>query len=427
MPDVSSQFMPELKEYALHNIKPAQDVLLPRYGGYSLSNIPATVCKLLNIPEFGESSLAPSLYEYLGGPYKRVILLVVDALGYNLLNHLMATDKANFWRDNLKNGVLMPLTSVCPSTTASALTTLWTGVSPATHGIIGYEMWAKEYGMVINNILQSPMSFSGDVGGLRRAGFEPGKFLGQATLGTHMAKFGVTADAFLHYSIGNSGLSSMHLDQVNLHSYISESDLWVTMRNIINNNSKAHMFLYAYWGIVDTLTHRFSLTDERIAYQFDDFSNMIKTVLLNGLSTNARKDTLLILTADHGSVYTPQYPQFDLASHPDLYAMLRIQPTCENRLAFLYLRPGMQQAVRDYFDSAWPGKFMLLESKVAIEAGLFGPGPITPKLADRMGDLVAIARQDAYLWWAPKPNLMLGRHGGLHPDEMLIPFFALPL
>ena len=117
MPDVSSQFMPELKEYALPNIKPAQDVLLPRYGGYSLSNIPATVCKLLNIPEFGESSLASSLYEYLGGPYKRVILLVVDALGYNLLNHLMATDKANFWRNNLKNGVLMPLTSICPSTT----------------------------------------------------------------------------------------------------------------------------------------------------------------------------------------------------------------------------------------------------------------------------------------------------------------------
>ena len=36
-----------------------------------------------------------------------------------------------------------------------------------------------------------------------------------------------------------------------------------------------------------------------------------------------------------------------------------------------------------------------------------------PRLAERMGDLVLIAQDDAYLWWADKENLMLGRHNFL--------------
>jgi hypothetical protein len=46
---------------------------------------------------------------------------------------------------------------------------------------------------------------------------------------------------------------------------------------------------------------------------------------------------------------------------------------------------------------------------------------------DRLGDLIAVSRGDAYLWWSPRPNLMAGRHGGLSAGEMLMPFFALPL
>jgi hypothetical protein len=40
---------------------------------------------------------------------------------------------------------------------------------------------------------------------------------------------------------------------------------------------------------------------------------------------------------------------------------------------------------------------------------------------------VAIPHGDAYLWWVNRQNVMLGRHGGLHPDEMLVPLYALSL
>jgi hypothetical protein len=59
--------------------------------------------------------------------------------------------------------------------------------------------------------------------------------------------------------------------------------------------------------------------------------------------------------------------------------------------------------------------------------GLFGPGEAHPELQDRIGDYLAIGRGEAYFWWANKEDRMYGRHGGLHPEEMLVPFLAAPL
>jgi hypothetical protein len=48
-------------------------------------------------------------------------------------------------------------------------------------------------------------------------------------------------------------------------------------------------------------------------------------------------------------------------------------------------------------------------------------------LQDRIGDYLVIARGEAYFWWANKEDRMYGRHGGLHPEEMLVPFLAARL
>ena len=427
MSELSEQLLEEYFNHTLQGLPQRKDLLYPRYEGHSLANIPSTICQLLDIPEFGEVALSQHLMDGLGGPYKKVILLVVDALGYYLLKQFVEGGKADFLKQQLPQSLFVPLTSICPSTTASALTTLWTGRTPAVHGIIGYEMWAKEFGMVINNILHSAMSYSGDTGGLVRAGFNPDEFLGCDTLGPHLSINGVNSYAYMHYSIGSSGLSSMHLKGTNLHGYVSESDMWVSMRNRLNSHPEEKMYIYAYWSTIDTLTHRFSLADERLAHQFSDFVGMMQTAFVDMLTESARKDTMLLITADHGSVYTPRYDTYNLKDHPVLTDMLRMQPTCENRLAFLYIKPGMEQKIKDYFSKTWPGKFSIIQYHEAMESNLFGPGPNNSTLADRVGDLIAIAHEDAYLWWANKTNIMLGRHGGLNPEEMLIPFFAMPL
>jgi hypothetical protein len=104
-----------------------------------------------------------------------------------------------------------------------------------------------------------------------------------------------------------------------------------------------------------------------------------------------------------------------------------MQPTGENRLAYLFIRPGQIEAVREYIERTWSNQFAILESAYAIERGLFGSSAPSPRLAERLGDLIVVARGTAYWWWGQKENPLIGRHGGLTPDEMLVPLLAAPL
>jgi hypothetical protein len=62
-----------------------------------------------------------------------------------------------------------------------------------------------------------------------------------------------------------------------------------------------------------------------------------------------------------------------------------------------------------------------------VECGLFGPGEKHPRLLERLGDLLIVAKGHAYLWWSASEDHLLGRHGGLSPEEMLVPFLAVRL
>jgi hypothetical protein len=96
-------------------------------------------------------------------------------------------------------------------------------------------------------------------------------------------------------------------------------------------------------------------------------------------------------------------------------------------MSYLHLRPGSEQAVRAYLDENWAEGFTIINRKQALSAGLFGPGSHHPGLQDRIGDLIALVHGSSYLWWAEKDDFMLGRHGGLHREEMLVPFLAVRL
>ncbi len=427
MVDLSAQILPKIKEHEIDALPMSSDLTLPYYQGLSLVNIPGTVARLLDTPDFGKPPLDNAILEKIGGPYKKVILLLVDALGYHLLHKLMDAKKDLVWRKHFDQAVFSPITSIVPSTTASALTTLWTGQGAAAHGIIGYEMWTKEFSMIINNILHAPVHARSDVGGLERSGFDPHEFLNMPLLGTHFKDNGVTSTAFMHSSITRSGLSVMQLEDVNLNPYVDEADLCVSLADFVNSRGKIREYIYVYYSHVDTLMHRYSAENARVAMQFNAFSRMFEEAFLAKITKSAAKDTLLLLFADHGSMTTPKYPRFELSNHSDLMDCLVMQPTCENRLAFLFIKPGRVEDVRDYFKQTWLDDFLLIDPDAALEGGLFGEGPFKPETRERLGDLIALAKGDAYLWWASKPNPMAGRHGGLSEREMLVPFYALPL
>jgi hypothetical protein len=432
MSDLISEMLPRLQAHRLPGLDFGDRFIYPDYGdgsssGRSVLNLPSSICRLLGAPEFGAGALDPAILNPLGEGVRRLILILMDALSLHRFQRWIANGTAQVWWRLAQDSLLAPLTSITPSTTSAALTSLWTGRSTAEHGIAGYELWLKEYGVVTNMILHSPITYQNDAGSLTHAGFQPQTFLNLPTLGTHLAEQGVKTYAFQHSSIMQSGLSQMFFRDVKTLAFSTAADLWVNVRHLLENHPNERLYAWVYWSELDHLSHLYGPDDERSAAEFASFSTIFERLLLYQLSTAARKDTLVILTADHGQISTRKDAHYDLRNHPDLVRRLHILPTGENRFMYLFVRPGQGEAVREYLERTWPGQFTLVDPGFAVNAGLFGPGEPHPRLMDRLGDLLVIARDHAYLWWAEKENPLLGRHGGLSADEMLVPFLAVRL
>jgi predicted AlkP superfamily pyrophosphatase or phosphodiesterase len=433
MIDLSPEILTRLRAARLPNgqalpFSPGEDFLFPAYAGLSILNLPASICTLLGAPPLGGPLLDDTLLAALGGPYRRVILVVLDALAFHRFKRWVdASAPDSAWHTLTERGLFAPLTSVVPSTTTAALTSLWTGRSPAEHGIPGFELWLKEYGVVVNMIQHRPINFrGGSSDSLERAGFKPEDVLPFPTMGQHLKEQGVVTVSYHHRSIVQSTLSRMLLSDVDSGSYFSAADLWVNLRRRIEARPDERMYAWVYWDALDNLGHYYGPDDERCHAELTAFGDGLQRLFVDRLPATLRADTLLLLTADHGQVTAPP-DDYNLLSYPGLTRRLHLRPTGESRLAYLYIRPGQTEAVREYIQRTWPNQFALIDSAYAIDAGLFGPGTPHPALLDRVGDIVAVAKGAAYWWWSGKKNDLVGRHGGLHPDEMLVPLLALPL
>lgn len=427
MTDLTTQLLPLLRSYRLPNLDLGEGHIYPNYSGNSILNLPDSICAWLGAADISGRSLQPALHDPIAGDLRRVIVVLIDALSFHRLQRWMSDGTAPIWKQLTQGGLLAPLTSVTPSTTSSALTSLWTARSPAEHGIPGYEVWLKEYGLVASMIQHAPISYYNDAGSLERAGFQPESFLGLPTLGTHLAAHAIKTYALQPRSILRSGLSQMFFRDVEVRGFHTLADLFVNLRHVVEDHPLERQYIWVYTGDIDSLSHYYGPDDERTQAGFSSLSHAFEQFFLKRLSRSAGKGTLLILTADHGQVTTYRNLQYELRSHPALSERLHILPTGENRLMYLYTRPNETSAVREYFAQIFPDQFTLLDPASAVAQGLFGPGTPHPRLLDRLGDLIAAACDQAYLWWADQKNILVGRHGGLTEEEMIVPYLAARL
>lgn len=425
MSDLLPTLLPEITAHHLPGLDLGEKAIHPAYHGYSLVNLPASICQWLGAPPFGAPPLHEKLHKALGSNYQNVILILVDGLGLEWFEQIRRSNPtlAHIWEGLLASATLAPLTSVVPSTTATALTSLWSGATPAEHGILGYEIWLKEYGVVANMILHTAISFYGDFDGLKRAGFNPETFLGVPTLGPHMQQHNIQPYAFQHRALANSGLSRMHMQDVNVVPCRTLEDQWFNVQQVLRQEASQRHYLYVYWSILDELSHVFGADDPRVALDFISFSRSLAD-FLKALQAEKRHDTLVLLTADHGHLPTPRNPHYELHNHPEFLSLLTIKPTSENRLPYLYVKPGCDTRLQAYIDEQWPGQFKLIPAAQALQGGFFGSRGMDPRTPDRLGNWIAIPQDGAYWWWADNKNPLLGRHGGVSPTEMLMPLIG---
>lgn len=424
---IKQESLDSIRNHSLPGLNLPPDFILPSYDGQSILNIPASICQAFHLAPFHSVPLRTNLFPQINEDIQRIIIILMDGLALSRFSSWLEKGEIPVWNQLLKSGSIAPITSISPSTTSAAMTTLWTGHTPAEHGVMGYEMWLKQYGIVSNMISQSPMSFKSGHANLSQAGFDAENVLTVPKLGEYLEKNGVSTYSFQHYSIANSGLSRTFMNDINIFPYANEAECWVNLRELIEVKKNEKMYLWTYWSALDSLGHRYGPDDERSETYFQNFSRNLEHNLINRMTKEQRKGTLLILTSDHGQVATPKDPLFSLTNHPEFINCLHIKPTGESRLTYLHVRPGKEETIREYVAKTWPNKFVVIESSQLLNAGLFGQGIPHPDIHNRIGDLIMLAQDNNYLWWSDEENPLIGRHGGLTELDMIVPFVSVLL
>src|SRR2546429_4986374 len=130
----------------------------PDYAGGSLVNLVATLAAARG----GKALHAPLRNFIVDSRVRNIVLFIIDGLGDNYLaRHGAGSELARRRRRSL--------TSVFPSTTASAITTSYTGRTPLEHGLTG---WFVDFGAAACVSAPLPYRSRGDMALLSARGGE---------------------------------------------------------------------------------------------------------------------------------------------------------------------------------------------------------------------------------------------------------------
>lgn len=363
-------------------------LVLPAYGGPCLSSL---VPALLEPPGCRPGWL-PAPLQTAG----QVVLLVLDGLGwlqFSERSHLAPV------MAGMEGG---PITSVAPTTTATALTSISLGLSPAEHGVAGYKLVVDgPTGREVLNVLRWT-TVSGDA----RHFVPPHDVQGLPAFGGRPVPV-ISRSEFI-----GSGFTQMHLSGAVQVGWGVPSSIPVLARRQLE---EGHPFVYAYYEGVDKIAHIAGfgeLYDAELAYADN---------LVASLVADLPRGCALAVTADHGQVEVGPRAQ---ALSPEVLAATAMT-SGESRFRWLHAGPGgvedlARVTTERYQSEAWVATFDEVEG-----LGVLG-GPLSAEARARLGDVALLPLgPSAYL--DPRDGgdaVLVCRHGGLSPEEVLVPLLA---
>lgn len=400
----------------------ADEILYPAYDGLSIRNIPHSIGQLLDAPldnavldsrVWGDTNL---------DDIRRVVTFLSDGLGYLYLRELMAEDpELEDTILQLTNGRgFVPLTSIAPSTTAVALPTLWTGATPATHGMIGTSMFLREYSTYTNMLFNKTI---GHLNGSVIPERDLGTFVPTRGFAEHLAEYRIPTHLLMFKAYLGKGLLSAVLHRGVGYSYAHGgfSDVWVRLAEVLQETVGERCYVHIYHSPVDSLSHLYGAKNQYIHYEIKEQMKQLLAVL----SSQSVQDgqTLFMVIADHGHANAPDKIDLQGDDAEMIRRQMRFGLTGDMRLGHLHLQNNTTDDVIHMVHAQFGDQLAAIETSQAIDAGLFGHDTIYSETKHRLGDVVLIPRLGTQVVDSSVGILDLESwHGGLSPEEMLVPF-----
>ncbi len=343
------------------------------------------------------------------------IFLLLDGFGYNLLERVVYRDPV--LREVVRNAQVSKATTVFPSFTISAISSIDSGMSVAEHGIAGDEIPVKEAGTII-----SMLGYSTAMNGSMRLDDAYSRFIypkpKMISLLKRRHKFAYVQDEY----ILKKEYSRTMFEGVESVPYVSFEDMLFQVAKLVRGGG--HDRVYAYHSIIDHAEHTYTPDSPEVAHIVSSALLSIKRLLLPLLYDN---DFNLVITADHGQIPVRSSSRAIIKATDRIMGYLNMPSWGMSRTPILSAFPGKEKALEEYFSGKYGKKGILVESDEAIRAGVFGRKYVDARLRPRFGTHVVIAKGDSvfkYQYPGKVPKLRkprFGHHGGMSRDEMEVP------
>jgi hypothetical protein len=379
------------------------DIVRPRYGEASLSDVLPSALAVLGVPGTRDPL---GLDAQLAG-VRRVAVLLVDGLGYHQLP--LAAPHAPVLADLVAGrlGTVRELTAPFPSTTPTSLVSLGTGTAPGAHGVLGFTLNVPGTDRVLKHI-----EWADDP--------DPVRWQPVPTQFALAAREGVDVTVVASAYFARTGLTVAANRGGTYLGADGADELASTMLAALTTASPPTL-VYGYYPDLDRLGHLCGVDSAPWREAAAEVGRLLDR-LVDGLPAGAA----LLVTADHGQLDVPPDQRFDIGADARLRDGIRVVAG-EPRVRYLHTVDG---AVADVIDT-WRGVLgtaaWVVSRDEAVAAGWYGPVP--EYHLRRVGDVV-VACHDRYavLSTGTEPEIvgqLIAYHGSYTEVEMTVPLLTV--
>ena len=355
---------------------------------FGLADITNSIFNSLSVPETIDSLS-------LGSAENREVLILIDGMGQDAINNY--GDQFPIF-DELKQ--VKKLYTNFPSTTATSLSTLGTGVLPGVHGMLGYTVRVPRS----DNRLLNALKWDERV--------DPVMWQKVPTLFERAVLAGVSVTHVAAKRYEGSGFTQAALRGA---KYVGANGVDEMATAVSAALKPQPSFVYTYLNTLDSAGHSDGVGSDKWLTALQQVSEFITKV-----KQLAPAGTRIWVTSDHGMVNSTE--QVILGQDNNLLENVTLIGG-EPRARHIYIKEGAASETIAQWQEFFGTKAKVLSKETAIKDGLFGP-VVTEDSHDRLGDLIAIANNDLILVDPARvreESSMVGHHGGVTDIEVEIP------
>ncbi|WP_424935817.1 MULTISPECIES: alkaline phosphatase family protein [Bacteria] len=336
-------------------------------------------------------------------PVRSAVLVVIDGLGAGQLR-AHAGHARRLSGAMAKKDVAL---SVFPSTTASALTSILTGVAPGAHGLVGYRVLDRAGGRLVNQL-------SGwEEGRIDAATWQPEPTVFEQARAEGRPAFAVGLAAY-----ATSGFTAATLRGAEFRSAATPAERVELSYQLAAENEGA--LVYCYLPEADQAGHKRGVASSRWVAAVEDIDA--------ALGFRAPDGTGVLVTADHGMVDVPRHRHL-VVEDGDRMLTGVAHIGGEPRMLHLYLDdPARLPEVHAAWAEGTEGIADVVTRDQAVAGGMLGP-VVTDAASSRLGDLLVMARGSWAIYDGREEDQrsqdMIGQHGSITPEETRVPWIRL--